>query len=102
MALSDNFISEAAKAGVKAGVKSVTGDVLNSAGKALLESISPELSSLLFGGSSGPSPDTKLILDKLNELNSGLSERLRNISDQNQDIFDSEIKGSVSQGIGSN
>jgi Ca2+-binding RTX toxin-like protein len=99
MALSDDFLGSAAKAGVQAGVKAVTGNILNSAGKALLESISPELSSLLFGGSGGPSLDTQLILDKLDDLNYGLSTRLREVIDNQDDQFFADIEGQAEAAI---
>ncbi|MEO0377055.1 MAG: hypothetical protein AAF329_21065, partial [Cyanobacteria bacterium P01_A01_bin.17] len=63
MGLSEDFIGSAVKAGVKAGVSSATGGILSAAGKALLDSIIPGL----FGGSSGPSEDTLLILDALDD-----------------------------------
>lgn len=77
MGLSDDFLGSAAKAGVQAGVKAVTGNILNSAGKALFESISPELSSLLFGGSDRI--DAQLILDSIKDLNSALTQSLEDI-----------------------
>ena len=78
----NEWLLDRTKAGVEAGVESVTEEILSNVGKAILNSYSPQLGDLLFG-SEGDDLDqhTERILDRIEDLES-------NISDDHQELLD--------------
>ena len=88
----DNWLLKGLETGAKEGTKAVTKEIISNLAKSIINAYSPAIAEIFFGEK--PDDSLKIILDRIDDLDSSLSERQRLQLQEIRDLQETDILAS--------